>query len=791
MLHPHRPLTALCLAVAAACAQAGETAHDFAIPPQPLARVLDALARQTGLQPVYTENAVRGVHSPGVQGRHAPREALAAALAGTGLTHRFTGERSVAILPASGEHTPILREVEVRAGALREPAYRAPAATVAGKTPRSLQEIPQSVSVLTRQQMDDQDMVTITEAMKQATGVTVIANDTVNNQYLVRGFGLGVMYDGVPSYNGMTPSHQLGLAAYERIEVLRGPAGLMRGSGEPGGVVNFVRKRPRDVFGLNWEASAGSWDNYRLEGDITGPLNADKTLRGRLLFSNEDRGYFYDHTHGRKWLGLGSLELDLSPATTLSLSFAAQDQDVKAPWSGLPAYKNLTDPNNGIYPLLDVPQSTFHVPDWGKMRYRTEESAVGVEHRFDSQWVAKALINHRVQRQYYKYAYSSSGIDPTDNTLQYSSQRGDFDYSRDGIDLHAAGPFDLLGRRHELLLGFNAERYGSKGQSARGTAINNVVFGDTGPLIEPELAYTSGSESRTTQSGLYTQARLSIADPLTLVLGARTTTFNAKTRAIAPSAATAWKQGARADNEITPYGALLYDLAPGVKLYGSYTDIFVPQTQLKADGGTLDPRTGKQYEIGSKVEFLEGRLAASLALFNIRDRNRAYADPAYPSSSFYLNAGEIESKGWEVETTGSPLRGLDIVAGYTNLATKYLSDPSNQGKTFSIQSPRHLLKLWGNYRFAADSAWSGLSAGIGLLAQSRTQSTRGWRDQLLEGGHTVVNARLAYQIDKAHSLSLAIDNLFDRKYYETVGTPNIYNFYGEPRSFKLTLRATY
>jgi outer membrane receptor for ferric coprogen and ferric-rhodotorulic acid len=362
---------------------------------------------------------------------------------------------------------------------------------------------------------------------------------------------------------------------------------------------------------------------------------------------------------------------------------------------------------------------------------------------------------------------------------------------RDGIDLYANGPFDLFGRRHELVLGFNAELYSSKGRSARGTAINNVVFGDTRPLIEPELAYTSGSESRTTQSGFYSQARLSIADPLTLVLGARTTTFNAKTRAIAPSAATAWKQGAKADNEITPYGALLYDLTPGVKLYGSYADIFVPQTQLKADGGTLEPRTGKQYEIGSKVEFLEGKLGASLALFNIRDRNRAYADPAYPSANFYLNAGEIESRGWEVETTGSPLRGLDIVAGYTNLATRYLSDPSNQGKTFSIQSPRHLLKLWGNYRFATDSAWSGLSVGVGLLAQSRTQSTRSWRDQLLEGGHTVVNARLAYQIDKAHSLSLAIDNLFDRKYYETVGTPNIYNFYGEPRSFKLTLRAAY
>ncbi|MDA0189114.1 MAG: hypothetical protein OSW77_02070 [Proteobacteria bacterium] len=126
MLHPHRPLTALCLAVAAVCAQAGETAHDFAIPPQPLARVLDALARQTGLQPVYTENAVRGVPSPRGPGRQTPREALAAALAGAGLTPPFSGARSLALLPAPGEHPPPRREGEVRAGARQGPCANLP-----------------------------------------------------------------------------------------------------------------------------------------------------------------------------------------------------------------------------------------------------------------------------------------------------------------------------------------------------------------------------------------------------------------------------------------------------------------------------------------------------------------------------------------------------------------------------------------------------------------------------------------------------------------------------------------
>lgn len=672
---------------------------------------------------------------------------------------------------------------------LESRSYKAPAAGVAGKVPLAPREIPNSVSVLTRKQMDDQDMTSITEAMKQTTGVTVIANDTTNNQYYVRGYGLGVMYDGIPSYNGMTPSHQFDLAAYEQIEVMRGPAGLMRGSGEPGGVVNYVKKRPKEAFGASWQTSIGSWENYRAEGDVTGSLNEQKTLRGRVVVSDEDRNYFYDHTHSKKWLGLGALEFDVTPATTLSLSVTGQDQDVKAPWSGLPAILNLTDPTNGVYPLLDVPQSTFHVPDWGKMLYHTEETAGGAEHRFDNQWVAKALVNHRKQRQYYKYAFTSTAVNPTNNLVSYRSFQGDYLYTRDGFDLYANGPFSLFGRTHNLLVGFNSELYNSTGVSGNGPNFTNVQFGDVSTIAEPVISYTSGSESETTQHGLYSQVRLSIADPLTVVAGARTTTFKIRTRSISPAAPTEWKDGAKADNEITPYAAFLYNVTRLVTLYGSYADIFVPQTQIKTGGGALDPRTGRQIELGTKADILDGKLGASFAVFNVRDKNRAYLDPS--NGATYLNAGEIESRGWEVEAVGQALPGLEIITGYTNLGTRYLKDRNNEGKSYSIASPRHQLKLWGNYTFAPDNMLSGFSAGLGVLAQSKTQSTRGWRNQLMEGGYAVVNGRIAYQINKSYSVSLLANNLFDRKYYDTVGTPNIYNFYGEPRNFKLTLKATY
>jgi len=777
---------ALLLAAAVHCASVFAQARPIDIPAQSLGSALTTLAAQSGVRILFNADEVKGAKSAPLQGQLAPEEALRKLLEGSGMVFSPAGKDTFAVQkgPVSQAAAPSLPAVQVAADAY---SYKPDEATVAGKVPLAPREIPSSVSVITRQQMDDQDMITVGDAMQQATGINVIANDTTNNQYFARGYGLGVMYDGVTSYNGMTPSHQFDLALYERVEVLRGPAGLLRGVGEPGGVVNLVKKRPEDTLHLSVTASAGSWNNYRAEGDITGPLNADKTLRGRLVLSDENRRYFYDHTHGKKWVGYAALEYVPALQTVFSLSHAAQDQNVRAPWSGLPTW--LADPVTGIYPLMDVPRSTYNVPDWGKLLYHTEETSLSAEHKFDNQWLLKARINHRTQHQYYKYAFTASAVDPVSNLVNYRSFAGDVNYKRDGLDVYANGPFELFGRSHKLLVGFNSEVYRNEGQSGNGPNFNNVVFGDPGSITEPAIPYTSGSDSKTTQSGFYSQARFSLSEPLTLVLGGRISTFKAKSRNIAPSVETAWQDGAKANNKITPYTGILYNLTKEITLYGSYADIFVPQTQKKADGSILDPRVGRQFELGSKGEFFDGRLAASIAWFNIRDKNRAYADPDFPD--FYLNAGEIESKGWELEVTGKPVRGLDVSASYTRLTTRYLKDRANEGLPYSIQTPKNQFKLWANYRFGSDTALAGFSAGAGVFAVSRAQSTRGMRDRVLNSGYAVVNGRLAYQINKNYSVSLLINNLLDRKYYASVGTINTYNFYGEPRSFLLTMRANF
>ncbi len=210
-------------------------------------------------------------------------------------------------------------------------SYTAQETTVASKLPVALKDIPQSVSVITRQRIEDQNLTTLEDALQQVTGLTVTPNGTDTSQYRSRGYSLNSAIDGVPVYSGLSGSEQFDLGIYDRVEVLRGPTALLNGSGDPGGTVNVVTKKPRDRFAVNGALSAGSWDNYRSELDVTGPLNDSGTLRGRAVGIWQDRDFFYDKTHQEKKVFYGVVEYDLTPDTTLSLTFADQVNRIQAP----------------------------------------------------------------------------------------------------------------------------------------------------------------------------------------------------------------------------------------------------------------------------------------------------------------------------------------------------------------------------------------------------------------------------------------------------------------------------
>ena len=320
----HQPLRLALLVAAIYSGSAFAQTKPIDISAQSLGGALTSLATQSGIQILFNADEVKGTKSVALHGQIAPEEALRKLLEGSGFVFGNTGKGTY-VIKRSATGLTVLPEVLVTADAER--GYKANKTTIAGKTPQTLREIPNSVSVLTRDQMNDQNMVTTWDALSQIAGVQAISNDITQGQYHSRGGALELQNDGSPSSMPLSGYQQFDLAMYERVEVLRGPSGVLQGSGSFSGTVNFVRKRPTDVFTANWLVSGGTWDNYRLEGDVSGPLNDNKSLRGRAVISYVDRGYVYNRAHDQKMLAYGTLDLDITPVTTANVFVAYQNND--------------------------------------------------------------------------------------------------------------------------------------------------------------------------------------------------------------------------------------------------------------------------------------------------------------------------------------------------------------------------------------------------------------------------------------------------------------------------------
>jgi outer-membrane receptor for ferric coprogen and ferric-rhodotorulic acid len=712
------------------------------------------------------------------------RKAKAAPAQRTPNANRTTAEDG----NTTGETQPNPAPVrDTRADTDGKKSYTSEAITTVSKEPRTRREVPHTVSVITRQQMNDQNMNTVWETLAFAPGVTLVSNNPDQGQYHARGYALGVMYDGVPSYNALSGYQQLDMAIYDRVEVLRGPAGLFMGSGNPSGVVNMVRKRPHSEPGVAWSTSYGSWNNKHAELDVTTPLNESKTLRVRGVIAGTGKDYFFDDADETRILGYGVLEYDLTPNTLVTASVTSQRYDGPS-YSGLPAY---TDGR-----FLDVPRSTNVYPSWTFLKWDTKEYATSVEHHFANEWRAKVSTRLLDQTFHFNDAYPTTGVNPATMTANYAERDAIYDYQRLGVDAYIDGPFHLFGQKHNLLLGYNYDRFTTDYVRSANITVKDVpILNPDSVLPRPSIPFTTGGESINEQSGFYGQARFKLLDPLTAVVGGRITDFDSKSRNRAPSPETPWAQGAHAEGEVTPYGALLLDLNKNFTLYGSYADIFMPQTVLKYTGETLDPRVGGQYEVGLKGEFFDKRLQTSLAVFDIRDKNRSYFDVEHstPSQSYFLQLGEAESKGVDAEISGQLFPGLDIMAGYTFLHTEILKDKSktgtSEGLPISTWYPEHTVKAWAKYQFQSEELkpWC---IGLGVIAMSsaKSGSSAPYREQ---EPYAVVNAQIGYQFDKNLSATFSVNNIFDEAYYTRLGGLNTYNTYGEPRNFMLTLRKTF
>lgn len=660
-------------------------------------------------------------------------------------------------------------------GIAADDSYAPKTAAVAGKSPAPLIEIPQSISVVTREQIEDRNLFTIGEAVQQVTGVTVMPFDGSNPDYRARGFVLDYAYDGVPStFSSGVP--EFDLVIYERIEIQRGPTGLFRGAGSPGGTINLIRKRGPADLSMSAALSAGSWNNYRGEFDIGGPVDAAGRLRVRAVGSLLDRDFFQKKSHTRKYVAYGAVDYDLTPTTTIGASVSYQHNEADTPQNGQPAFTNQQ--------FLGFPRSFQHLPDWNIFTDTTSEYAAEVEQRI-GRWTLKVrALEREIPRNWMDaFIRPNTGVDPDTLTATYVNRRTRGENGKQAVDAYATGPFTLFGREHELAIGYSFDKRTTSFLSRSQTVVGSYSIFDADSIPQPG-PFTQGSETDLRQSGFHAQARLRILDPLTVVLGGRFSNFTNKSRNIAPSAATDFRVTSKERGQFTPsIGAVLY-LADNITLYGSYSDIFNPQTAQRADGTALDPRVGAQYETGLKGRFLDGKLNASAAIFRSKDKNRALSD----GTGFFVPAGVVKIEGFEFEVTGSPVPGLDITMGYTNLKTEYdVGTEAQIGTVYDIFSPRHQFKGYARYE---PEALGGAFASVGVNAQSGVvgAGVAGIREQ---GSFAVANAQLGYRFNEHLRVFATVNNLFDKVYYVRVGSLNTYNNYGEPRNVMVTLRAKY
>lgn len=707
----------------------------------------------------------------------APEEALKRLLAGSGLSYQFSGTDSVTLSGAGKDGNMTLSPISVEGRLLADPgqtegskSYVGSQVAVGSKTPTSIREVPQSVSVVTRQRLDDQNITTLQDAMKNTTGMTVQRFDGAGNFNTINARGYQadtILLDGVPTNANGNQATGLDTAIYDRIEVLRGPAGLFQGAGEPGATINMARKRPGKTLAIGGDVLTGSWDTYRGVADASAPLVESGRARARFVAVRDQRESYIDVIESEKLVGYGTFEFDVTPDTTISIGATYQDIDSVLD-QGLPAYADGS--------FANVDRSTFTGADWNDQDLETKDFFAELQHNLDNGGHFKVSARRLDRDMNYKGARASGAINPTTGDFSVQTLEYGFGLQATSFDAYGTTPFDLGGQTHNIVLGADYRKERNKRSIIQtGPNYTSNIFNPNHNIPEPTFSANEGAPSFESEYGVYGQLRAKPIDWGTVILGSRLSWWEA----------TNSTSKRRVDEEITPYAGLVIDLSKQISAYGSYASIFQPQSQTDVSGSYLAPRTGDQYEVGLKGEFLDGAVLGHLAAYRIEDQNRAMTDPVNPNSS--IAAGEVRSQGIEAEISGQPIRGWDLVAGYAFTETEYLSAAaSDQGQSFATFTPEHSFNLWSKYSFTGGEL-DGLSVGGGLRLVSEFHSESSGVNFTSEG-YGIVSAQLGYQVTDNLSGTFTVTNLLDRKYYEKVDGSGRQNFYGEPRTFMLSVK---
>lgn len=810
-MQPHRSFT-LCLALfapstlfaltplalASGTAQAAQAGSErgFDIAAGSLSGALNQFSRQAGIYLVGSDALARGKVSNGLRGRYGVEQGLQALLQGSGLQAVAQGASGYVLQPApvaSGDAlelqpTSVTGAQVPSANAQADVGYRAVQSTTASKTSTSLADTPRSVSVVTRQRMDDQKSQTLTEVLGYVPGIFAppfaAGDGQAGDLFFIRGFnatdyGYGLLRDGLRVQGNRydTTSEPYGL---ERVEVFRGPTSILYGENAPGGVVNLVSKKPTQDARGQLQLSYGSHARRQLGIDVSGPLDDSGNVLGRMVMLGRKSGTQVDHQPDDRLYLAPSLTLNLDDANTLTV-LGTYQRDRTLMELGYPAAGTLLHNPNG---KIDK-SALLGNPDWDDFERETWTLGYEFAHIFNDAWQFRQnsrYMQSRIDRQeIWPGNLNNGGFGTVVTNTAYDRDNKSIAYS---LDNQLEGKVQTGAVDNTVLLGVSLDRtsFNQDWNAGFGGRVNVFDPVYTGPPVTATAVQNALLEQ--TLYGAYTQLQ-SRVDNWVLLLGGRydrvNSTYRNKAGTLnAPADLDYW------DGQFTWQAGLMYQFGNGVSPYLSYSTAYNPTQQVSSTSGPLEPTTSEQYEVGVKYEPVGWNTAISASVYDLRKKDDSLYDSAVGD---YRNVGRSRAKGVELEINSDLSENLSLTSAYTYTDSRITKDaPGSLLEDRQMTGvPRNQLSLWANYRFL-DEGLKGLRIGAGVRHFDSTfaYTSPALYGTLDSGDVTLVDAAVGYAIDAQWSAELNARNLLNKEY--ATGCNNAGRCYwGEERTLLATL----
>jgi iron complex outermembrane receptor protein len=769
--------------------------RSYAIPAGTLADALARFAAAAGVPLSFDPRMLDGLNSPGLRGEFGVSEGFTRLLAGSGYQIVDMGD-SRYTLRAAGGGAMTLSPVTVSAdGQPRNETatgpvdgYVAKRALTATKTDTPIKETPQSISVVTRDQMDDQGAQTVGQALRYTAGV--YSDGRAGSRYdsvFMRGFGgYGSTAGYVEYLDGLRMLRGISYAIptldeneLERVEVLRGPSSVLYGQANPGGIVNMTSKRPTTEPYHEVTMGFGTNDTYYSTYDMGGPVTDDKTVSYRLTGSGRTESADTDHNKSQRIAVAPSFTWQPNADTSLTLltNYQYDPKSYYAPY--LPAYGTVW-PNAAVGKI----SKSFDPGDPNYNSYERTQGSVGYqfEHHIDDKLTVRQNLRYlHVDSTF--HAVSLASLSANQATLNRRATVSNENVNTVVVDNQGEVKFETGPVAHTLLTGLDYQWVYANRELGTATTSSLSL---TDPVYYRSIsspAITSRTSQLQKQVGVYSQDQMRVGR-WALLMGVREDDASVDTDVKLGGTSSSLNKSA-----FTWRSGLVYLFDNGLAPYASYSTSFQPQTGTTYTGQALDPSEGKQYEVGIRYQPDGMKSSMTVSGYDLTQSNVSVSDTAH--TGFYTQTGEITSRGAEVEIKTSVTDNLNVIAnyGYTNVVNTKTSDPTALGK-HPVGAPKHIASLWGNYEFdRGELAGFGLGGGIRFVG-----STAGSTDNSLQvSAYRLYDAMAYYDLKNINPvlegarLQLNGTNLTNKTYVSGCGSTTTC-FYGEGRTIIGSLR---